>query len=61
LLDVRPALSVPPAGDEDCPGIMACLPAVAEFSGGVYEKVRTIGLDEALASLPPSSDRTFLR
>jgi hypothetical protein len=46
--------------DENCPGMMACLPAVAEFSEGVYEKVRTIGLDEALASLPPEYRPDFL-
>jgi superfamily II DNA or RNA helicase len=39
---------------------MACLPAVAELREGVYEKVRTVGLDEALASLPPDYRPNFL-
>jgi HKD family nuclease len=36
------------------------LPAVVEFSEGVYEKVRTTGLDEALASLPSDYWPDFL-
>jgi HKD family nuclease len=43
----------------DCLRIMACLPAVSEFSEGVYEKVRTVGLDEALAGLPPEYRADF--
>ena len=46
--------------DAYCPRIMACLPAVGELSEGVYEKVRTIGLDEALTSLPPEYRPDFL-
>jgi HKD family nuclease len=39
---------------------MACLPAVGELSEGVYEKVRTSGLDESLASLPSEYRPDFL-
>jgi superfamily II DNA or RNA helicase/HKD family nuclease len=42
-----------------CPAGMACWPAVSELSVGVYEKVRTIGLDRALQDLEPDIRAAF--